>query len=194
MIYFCVARQHSYTISWFLSDWSSARFKKYVQFIPYDMLPLLEKIVPAAFIFTDIERLNSFQLKIVEDFCDQLVSYDKNIPILNNPRIVLSRYDLLRKLHDSGLNEFNVYRASDKNYEPRYPVFLRMDNDHDGPRSKFLDNRQQVDQALLQTRMLGLDIRHMMLSEYCETKDTAGYYRNGSVRGYLYDYRWWCMG
>jgi len=145
------------------------------------MLPLLNNIVPGAFIFSDIERLNSFQLKIAEDFCDQLVSFDKNIPVLNKPRFVLSRYNLLRKLHDSGLNKFNVYRASGRNCEPHYPVFLRMDNDHDGPRSKLLNNRQQIDQAFLQRGMQGLDTRHMMLIEYCETKDNAGYYRKYSA-------------
>jgi len=181
MIYFCITRKHSYTLAWFLSDWASAKFKKHVQVIPYDMLPQLKNITPAAVIFADIERLNSFQLKIAEDFCDQLVSHDKNIPIFNNPRFVLSRYSLLRKLHDSGLNRFNVYQASDKNCEPSYPVFLRMDNDHEGPLSKLLDNRQQIDQIVLRKGMQGLDIKHMMLTEYCETKDNAGYYRKYSA-------------
>jgi len=177
MIYFCITREHSYTLSWFLSDWSSERFRRHVQFIPYDRLPLLKEIVPAAFIFSDLERLNSFQLKVAKDFYEQLVFFDKDMPVLNNPGCALDRYNLLQTLHNSGFNQFRVYRAADKNLRPVYPVFLRMADDHSGPRSKLLHNSQEVDLAILQAGMMGLDINHMLLIEYCETKDNAGFYR-----------------
>jgi hypothetical protein len=40
-----------------------------------------------------------------------------------------------------------------------------------------LNSRQEVNQGVLYLRMKGFDIKNMMLVEYCESKDDAGYYR-----------------
>ena len=181
MIYFFVTREHAYTMTWFLSDWSSAALKKNLRIVPYDLMPKLINFTPGAFIFSDLERLNTYQLKVVEDLCDQITSFDNNIPIINHPRLVLKRYELLRKLYNIGINRFNVYRASEIDSEPRYPVFLRMENDHSGSRSDLLENREQRDTSLLLSAMQDLDIDHLLQIEFCETRNADGYYRKYSA-------------
>lgn len=89
-----------------MSDWSSVQFKRNLRIIPYDLIPSLVNITPVAFIFSDLERLNNIQLKMAEDFCDQVVSFDHEIPITNHPRFVLRRHKLLRKLYDVGINKY----------------------------------------------------------------------------------------
>ncbi len=177
MIYFFVTRQHAYTMSWFLSDWASMQFKKNLRIVPYDLIPLLKNITPGTFIFSDLERLNNVQLKVVEDFSDQIISFNNKIPIINHPRFVLRRYKLLRKLYDVGINKFNVFHAAEIDSEPEYPVFLRIENDHSGPRTKLLKDRKERDMSLLHLAMQGFDINHLIQIELCETKSTDGYYR-----------------
>jgi hypothetical protein len=181
MIYYFATREHTYTIQWFLADWASLRLKKHLQFVPYDLLPDVQGIAPATIILSDLDRLNSFQLKIVRDFCNQITAADKNVPIINHPRSVVGRYRFLRKLYELGYNKFNVYRISDVGNGPCYPVFLRMDNDHKGPCSKLLYNSQQLDRAIFKAKMHGFDRRHIMLVEYCDTRDAVGYYRKYSA-------------
>jgi hypothetical protein len=194
MIYFLVTQRYSYTISWFLKGWASAQFLKKIKVIPYESLLVIKNIVPGAFIFSDLERLNITQLKTLEAFCDQVVAIDKNIPILNHPRNALTRYNLLKKLYDLGLNKFNVYPASAVNCNPHYPVFLRMNNDHDGPQSKLLKTKKQRDKIIRLATMLGAQAEHLLQVEFCETKSTDGYYRKYSafrigdqiIPGYLF--------
>ena len=104
MIYFLVTRRHSYTISRFMKDWTSAQFQKKIKIITYESLPFVKDLVPGAFIFSDLERLSKTQLKTLEIYCDQVTAIDKNIPIFNHPRNTLTRYDLLKKLYDLDLN------------------------------------------------------------------------------------------
>ena len=50
---------------------------------------LIKDLLPGTFVFTDIERLNSLQLRVVEHFCNQLTAADESVIIVNHPRSVL---------------------------------------------------------------------------------------------------------
>ena len=181
MLYFFVTPEHAYTFSTFLSEWSSARFKKLAHIVTYDNVPLIKDMMPGTFIFSDLDRLNRFQTKVLEDFCEQLAAADEDIPIINHPRTVLGRFDFLRRLHDKGINQFNVYPVSDLDCKPRYPVFLRMDNDHKGPLSHLQYNSRQRDTKILQVSMSGFDTNHMLQVEFCNTRSGDGFYRKYSA-------------
>jgi len=181
MLNFFVNRRYAYTFSIFALEWASPRFREVVKIIPYDRLPLIMDILPGTFVFSDLERLNSLQLNVLETFCDQLVSADADISIINHPKSVLNRYNLLRALYEAGINKYNVYPATDSACSPQYPIFLRMTNDHKGPLTDLLYNTQQRDAKLLQTAMQGFDTKHMLQVEFCETKGQDGLYRKYSA-------------
>jgi hypothetical protein len=145
------------------------------------MLTSIKKMPPGTFIFSDLERLKASQLKILGSFCEQLLANDENIPLFNNPVSALSRYSLLRKLYDDGFNKYNVCKVADTECTPQYPLFLRRDNDHSGPRSKLLGTPEEKNDALLKALIGGIDINNLIQIEFCETKSDDGYYRKYSA-------------
>ena len=180
MINFFVTRKKAHIISPLLVEWSK-ELKKNLKVIAYDQLPIVKAVAPGAFVFSDLERLTENQLALICDFCDQLQAYDLKIPIINHPRTALTRFNLLQKLHAEGINRFNAYPATDLECDIKYPVFLRLNNDHSGPRSGLLKGREQRDVALMQAVMSGFDVNQLLQVEFCETKSDDGFYRKYSA-------------
>ncbi|MFI7542403.1 hypothetical protein [Actinoplanes sp. NPDC049599] len=67
--------------------------------------------------------------------------------VLNSPSRVKTRLELLRHLAEVGLNEHRA-AALDGGQHLRYPVFLRGDRDHDGPRTALLHSAAEVRAAV----------------------------------------------
>jgi hypothetical protein len=89
----------------------------------------------------------------------------------------MRRYELLRHLHERGENRFNVYRLTEARMPARYPVFLRGENDHRGPRSPLLRTPEELAEALAAIDREGLRREGLLLTEFCATADAQGIYR-----------------
>jgi hypothetical protein len=180
MITFFVTAAHPYTIQWYLDSWGRS-LKPTIRIVPYEDLPAKRTLSGGTYIFSDLERLTDEQLASAAALWDQLSSAGTGFRLLNNPHSILLRYGLLRKLHQVGRNEFNVYRAADEDGPSRFPVFLRLENAHDGSLTPLLHNPAQLREAVEATVAGGVDVSKLLIVEFCDTSSGAAFYQVRSV-------------
>jgi hypothetical protein len=126
LYYFC-GRNHAYTLGIFAAFYARA-VAPAIRLIPYQRLGRVPSYGPGAYIFTDFDRMSPAAIKRLQLFVAPLGGDGRLV--LNDPRRVLSRFDMLRRLHDEGLNDFAVYRLGDWEQVRRYPVFIRFESSH----------------------------------------------------------------
>ena len=105
MIVFVLTPGHSYTHR----DIVGADPDLKIEFLYYTDMAKLQSLPRATYIFGDMDRLPTEVLRVACKLYRQL--RDQGIRVLNDPARVLSRYGLLRRLHDEGINGFNAYRS-----------------------------------------------------------------------------------
>ncbi len=128
-------------------------------------------------IFAALDRLTETQREAVASVYDQVSALHPAARLLNAPRRVLLRYALLKKLFESGLNSFNVFRATQAKQVRRFPVFVRGESDHGGARTPLLRNRQELTKGLIWLRARGYRLRDLIIVEFCDTSDGHGVFR-----------------
>jgi hypothetical protein len=166
MVRFLTTRGHEYTAK------NLAQGRMHGATVPpctvenYDQF-LRKKDVPCgAYIFTDMERLTPYELRMAAEAYSALAG-DGRCRVLNNPARVMSRYELLRNLREEGINEFDVIRADERRWPDRYPVFLRHEQNHRGPLSKdLMHDREELAVALKKTRAEGISLRGLLIVGY----------------------------
>ena len=84
---------------------------------------------------------------------------------------------MLKRLHADGLNQFGVSRYDAGERPKRYPVFIRLEDDCQGPDSPIINNDAEYDQALLELRQHGKTPKRRIIVEFCAELDREGYYR-----------------
>jgi hypothetical protein len=100
-----------------------------------------------AYVFADLDRVPAADAAAVAALWRQLDASGRAM-LTNDPRRVLRRYALLRTLFDMDVNVFNVYRPSDDLRHVRFPVFVRCEHDHGGPRTPLLYSAAALHAAL----------------------------------------------
>ena len=178
MIILVVTYQHAYTIRDYLDTWG-ASLKSRIRVLFYDDLFCQRSVPRGAYIFTDLERLSAVQLHQADVVASYLV--EQGLPVLNRPHSVLSRYDLLKQLSAEGINRFRAVRLRDVDESLRYPVFLRRDNDHEGPVSKLIENECELQGEVLDAVYRGVPPHNLLAVEFCGTADETGLYRKYSA-------------
>ena len=133
-----------------INRWEGA-LTPYLQVASYQSL-LVRRHVPAAtYVFTDFERVPRADMGDLVGLWDTLRASGA-AHLANDPRKVLLRFELLRSLFEQGVNDFNVYRPDEDLNGIRFPVFVRCEHDHGGPRTPLLTTRQELDDALARLR------------------------------------------
>lgn len=89
----------------------------------------------------------------------------------------MRRYELLRTLHERGLNKFNIYRLTEYRMPQRFPVFLRGENDHKGSRTPLLPTPEKLNGAINTIFMAGQSRENKVVTEFCDTSDAKGIFR-----------------
>jgi hypothetical protein len=173
---FLVTGAHAYTITGFLENWAPELADRFTV-IPYEDLPRHRALVAGTVIFADLERLRGERLNIARAAADQLARSPLRPLLLNDPRRALRRYELLRRLSEQGVNDFNVYRLNELPRAIRYPVFLRNASDHSGPQSRLLHTRDELERTVCSAAMWGFDLRDLLVVEYLDTAAPDGLYR-----------------
>ena len=123
--------------------------------------------------FADLELASDDQRARATALWERLAASGSRL--LNHPTRTLRRYDLLRALHAPGRNQFTVYRTSEDLTDVRFPVFLRIEDDHEGRRSGLLDDHAALSQAL--DGLAAEDRARMLVVEFCDVGDAGGVYR-----------------
>jgi hypothetical protein len=199
MIHYLVSRDHRYTMDWFLACEPSLGGR--VAVLPYEELDD-QRLEPGTYVFADLERFTDAQLEPVVEVWQRLSQLGDDVRLLNNPSTLLRRYDLLRALHERGVNSFTVHRLSELIDEQRmsgagpapgdlrpaadrapdrqvqFPVFLREERDHTKDLSPLIDGWASL---YAETRRLLTDRRYrvddLLAVEWCDTSDGHGVYR-----------------
>jgi hypothetical protein len=133
---------------------------------------------PATYIFADLERVAPPRLSSLAEEWSKLEAEGGN-RLLNHPVRSLRRYELLRTLHEAGINQFNACRLDEVRRPARYPVFIRREEEHDGPMTALIMDPEQYDRELAAIAQQPLARDHLLAVEFCDTRD-----RNGIVRKY----------
>ena len=139
---------------------------------------------PAAFIFSDLERLDAAERVRAAALWTALAERGLARRRLNHPLRALRRYALLRRLEEQGINDFGVYRLTEARRPQRYPVFLRGENDHVGSRSELLYTPEELAMALQNLESSPERHRPHIVTEFCASRDERGLYRK---------YAAWCI-
>jgi hypothetical protein len=130
---------------------------------------------PATWIFSDLERVLPQGLGDLVKAWNRLEASGHRL--LNHPTQSLRRYELLRTLHETGINRFNVYRLDEARRPARWPVFIRREDEHDGALSRFLKNAEEYDRELEAVARLPVARDHLLAVEFCDTRDAKGIVR-----------------
>ena len=103
------------------------------------------------------------------------------VEFLNDPVRVLTRFPFLRSLHRHGLNAFNVYSIEEIDAPKRFPVFVRIANDHEGPLTDLISDQEMLERAIKALIEIGYPNSELMIVEYAAEPIRPGIFRKLSV-------------
>ena len=174
MIHIIVQRAHEYTVRNFTDTWGR-KLRGRIVVLNYDELPHARRLPRGTYIFADHDRLSDEQLELATVVADCLEA--AGCKVLSHPGRVLRRTPLLDTLHRAGINDFRAMKVNAGLPDDiRFPVFLRLADDHAGPKTGLLDDRAALDAAIDTSPHKGDP--HLIAVEFCDTRDDGvGPYR-----------------
>jgi hypothetical protein len=180
MITFYVTQRGAHTFRDYLQDWAGdlkliLKIRLYENFLQW---PAAEQ---GTYIFSDLERLTDEQLAIMRDHAEQLQRQFPDARILNHPQMAMRRLDLLNALHARGINAFRAFPVKALPSDMRYPLFLRIEREHQGPASRLVADANQLKIEALKLSVAGVRLDEVLAVEYCETRSADDWYRKYSA-------------
>lgn len=172
MVTYLSCWDHQYTVR-------GVVLEKLLKNMSYDELFRSKWIHKGAYIFTDMDRLGPFDLEKAAGAYQGLKA--SGATVLNDPGRVLTRFNLLRRLHEEGINQFNVYRPFMGEWPEKYPVFVRRDHFHSGVLSGLIESREELEKALDQVHRDGIPDSNVIVVEYAAEADANGVFRKSAV-------------
>lgn len=197
MVFFLIKKIAHYTLDGYLKGWAPDLADE-VRVLLYEDLADHGRLLPGTYVFCDQERWTPRQKGLAIELWDQLACAGLSFVLLNDPRQVLLRYELLRRLHDIGQNSFNIYRLPGALLEAEhFPVFLHSTHNHHGACSPLLPNRA----ALLSWTLRKLHRWNTTLvEEFCDVASSGIYTKFGAfnmggeiVPRHLFFGKNWCL-
>lgn len=180
MIVVITVRGHEYTVSTF-GEGTFGFATPTVRTMTYDRLWQARKVPRATYVFTDLDRLANWELRLAADLYRRM--REAKLKCLNNPARVMSRVELLQALHRAGINPFDIYRADEHPQPKRFPVFLRTEDTHRSPRPTLLYSQAELDAALEERRRTFRPPRGAVVVEHCPAPyDESLWHKWGTFR------------
>ena len=170
MVLFVLAKSNRFTIENYKKR-QGQRVSHLIKIVLYNKISELDGSECSAIIFGDLERLSAAQRKLIVGLCDEIKSKYPELPIYNDPGLVMNRFDLLRHLYESKSNHFNVHRLSEPLQDIRYPVFIREENEHTGALSELIWNFNKLSKNVIRLFYLGYSPRNLLIVEFCDVSD-----------------------
>ena len=176
MIYFVTYAQGRHAISMLKADWARGRLRRVGRF-DYSELFRKRQLPLGSYVFSDLENLSVTELGFAARVWAGMRSANSDVLLCNHPLRVLRRYALMRALSEKGINGFNVYRLDEFRIPRRFPVFLRRENDHMGPRTELLESAADLERAVdsLLDQCVCLD--DWIITEFIDTRGEDGLFR-----------------
>lgn len=129
----------------------------------------------ATYIFTDFDRLAPWELELASRLHKLLVR--RGMRVLNDPGQFQSRYQMLSRFKDQGINDFGVWSIALGQFPDRYPVFLRTQAAHRGVIGDLLENAEQARSALDRALEQGFVAQDLIFVEYAAEPQFGGVFR-----------------
>ena len=175
LIFIVTTLQHSYTHKCLLEEPELD-----VRLASYGKLERNKERLPAGtYIFTDLDRLPLPSLQAAAERYREL--RDKGFRVLNDPAQAMKRFGLLRALNRAGINDFDAYSVESLDRPKRWPVFLRLEGDHQRPLSGLLNTPEELDEALQSAVDAGVPRSALIIIEYAAEPVATGLFRKLSV-------------
>lgn len=179
MIHFLVTSDHPYTLTSFFEHWGSS-LRQQVRIVHYESRSWVRATPPGTWVFTDLERLSPTELSEAQGLFQRLSTDRSRWQAINDPGKALRRHDLLKTLADRGVNTFRAYSADELPDTLRYPVFVRVEDNHNGALSSLLADRESLQRTLDQLRRAG-NHANLLVVEYCPYDREDGLFVKRSV-------------
>ncbi|MBZ5602246.1 MAG: hypothetical protein LAO79_08070 [Acidobacteriia bacterium] len=179
MIYFAVDEPRRHLLEHYVARGWGAPLESRIRQVTYPQLFREKKIERGAWIFTGLEALSPAELRLVDRI--QSAARDSGLSVHNSALNVVNRYGLLQLLRESGINDFRAHRADGPLDDVRFPVFVRVANEHDGSLTPLLYDHRQLSRAMIYIRMRGLPREHLLVIEFCDTAGSDGLFRKYSI-------------
>ena len=180
MIYYFVSAKQTYAMKSFLESWGKPLAGS-IEIVTYEAFLAGRQRVPergGVYIFNSLAMLRRASPEVrsaIHGLHDRLVDACGPAKVLNNPKTALSRFDLLRALHDRGTNSFNVYRLNET--PGRFPVFIRQESETEFSQPPLCRNADEYAAAVRGAQWTQGSLADMVALEFCDTADANGIYR-----------------
>lgn len=181
MIYFLVDLEFASALGTYVEHWRP-ELKDTVSLLTYPHVIIQERLPAGTYVFTGHAGFTEAHTQIAGKLGDQL-EVSGRAKLLNHPSRLLRRYSLLRTLHEQGINDFNAYRLGELPRELRYPVFVRVENDHFNPPTPLLNSERELEDAIAYLVLRDVDPSHLIVVEFEDIRDDKGlYHKFGAYR------------
>ncbi len=181
MIHFVVTKKGSFSIRFYLTEEGIALADR-IRVVLYNELAHMRRLPLGTWVFTEPDQLDAPHRELAALVAKRLTAQGAGVRILNDPRQVRLRADLLGAAHAVGINEHRAWPATDLPLESlRYPVFVRFANAHTGNLTPLLHSPPSLAEALASLAADGLPRRELLVVEFTDTKDAHGLYRKYSA-------------
>lgn len=179
MLYYVTRELHSYTIDRLLGSFADSWLPRpaFVEAVSYETLFALKRAPLGNYVFTDVDRLSGYEIDAAAEIAKSVARVVPSALISNPPHRVLNRYAMLRRLYESGINSFNVWRLDEERAPTAYPVFIRREQDAFGPESELLQNESEYRAAVAALQAAGKGLTGRIAVQYLPSADGDGMYR-----------------
>lgn len=164
----------------YLEDWAGS-FASRVSLVTYDELFRSRRLPLVTHVFTDLECLEPDEREAAAFFWRALQRAKRSVRLLNHPLLAMRRYELLRHLHDAGVNDFDVYRLTENRKPKRFPVFVRSEDDHAGAESDLLHSQAELDSVVERLTAEGKCLENRLVVEFSARPSSDGVYTKYGV-------------
>lgn len=176
MIHYICREAKQDTIAPFLYT-AGAELQPHLRITTYEEIFAERSLDPGHLIFTDLDRLTVYELEAAQAIAQAMRAAVPEAKILNEPIEALQRYALLATLWREGLNPFRVARLDEGFPALKYPVFIRREDEAEGPETELLQSENEVRQAIGRLKGAGHPLKGRLAVEYCAEPDSQGCFR-----------------
>lgn len=151
-----------------------------ITFLSYSEALRKRSLPAGTYIFTCLSTLSPRQRAAAARLYRRLK--EARCLVFNDPARAKMRYSLLRALHRTGINPFNVYSVENEERPQRFPVFLRLSHGYSHPAlTDLISNQSSLEQAVEAAVISGYPRETLMIVEYAGQPIRDGVFRKSSV-------------
>ncbi|MBM3604265.1 MAG: hypothetical protein FJX25_05785 [Alphaproteobacteria bacterium] len=179
MITFVATATHQYAIRDVLETRTHPLHSRIV-ILSYNEFVASRRLPQSTYVFTDLERLSVADRKLVDARIEAFGQACPDCRMLNLPMRIGTRLDIMRRLHESGINKFRMLPITTDPETFRYPVFLRCDDDHEGPKSDLLHSSKELRDAIAALPRDDRQNSRFVVTEYVDARNANGFHEKRS--------------